>query len=668
MDIRLNWLKAKHFKGIKDFALALSGKNANVYGDNGTGKTTQFDEFLWLLFGKNSEDKTAFKVKPQDAEGNDIHMLQTEVEAELAIDGNPLKLKKMQEEKWTRKRGSESTELTGNTISYWVDEVPVKEGEYKAKIGSIVDETVFRMITNPMFFNTKLKWEDRRKIILEICGDVSEEEVLNSTPKLARLKEALSGKSIDDFKKIINERLKALKKDRSDIPPRIDELMMSIPLDQPDYTEIEKALEEYKTIMTGIELEMTDASNIANGFRKKQQELYGLKGKLEQVKARLDSEANKGKKDSYSEQLKLESEIHMIEADIQGFKNRINQCNQTINNNGNERSKLLSEWKDLSSKRKDALAIEFIEPQEDAFICPTCKQALPTEDKNSKLLEMLTNFETEKKRTLERIDCQILKNNEAGLAVKNSTEQAQATQIELTEKLEASETQLKQLEEQLKVVGNEISKPTVEIIYSNDNEYAALEGQIKTFQAELDKPVEDTTAALLQNKREIQDKIDACNKTLNSKDDRAKILKRVEELKEEEKKISAQISELEGHEYLMGQFEVAKVNLIEGSINSRFKFVNFKMFNLLINGGIETCCEAMVNTNGSFVPFSEANHAGKINAGIDCINTLCTYYGVTAPIWIDGRESVVEIINSPSQIISLVVSETDKSLRTEVEA
>jgi hypothetical protein len=82
------------------------------------------------------------------------------------------------------------------------------------------------------------------------------------------------------------------------------------------------------------------------------------------------------------------------------------------------------------------------------------------------------------------------------------------------------------------------------------------------------------------------------------------------------------------------------------------------MFNLQVNGGIDETCEAMVNTNGCYVPFADANHAGKTNGGIDCINALCAYYGVTAPIFVDFDESVSERIETNSQVISLVKPET----------
>ncbi len=667
MDIRLNWLKEKHFKGIKDFTLQVNGSNAHVFGDNGTGKTTQFDSFLWLLFGKNSEDKTTFKIKPQDAEGNDIHMLQTEVEAELSIDGKPMKLKKMSEEKWTKKRGSESTELTGNTISYWVNEVPVKESEYKFKICSIVDETVFRMITNPMFFNTKISWQDRRKIIIEICGDVTDEEVLNSDTKLAKLKLAIADKSIDDYKKIVSERLKDFEKSRDNIPPRIDELMLTISHDEPDYSEVEKSVEEYRNIIAGIESEMSSSTSIAADFRKKQNELYSLKGKLDAVKNRIDTEANKEKNNWFSEKLKIESRINQVESDIQGLRSRISNGDKKIKSDEALLQSLRKEWAELVEKKKEAIALEFVSPDVNSFTCPTCKQSLPTDDVDSKLIEMFSNFENEKKKTLEKIDTDRAKNKKDGEELAAEKQKAQAIYDGLISKIEDAEKQLKELEKQLVSVGKEITKPNVAISYSNDVEYDTLENEIKKLQAELELPIPDNTSMLLENKKDIQLKIDACNKILNNKNTRASTLSRIEELKAEEKKLSAQISELEGHKYLIDQFIVSKVSLIEGSINNRFKYVNFRLFDVQINGGVNPCCEALINTNGSFVPFSEANHAGKINAGLDIISTLCSYYGVTAPIFIDNRESVSKLVDSPSQIINLIKpptwDELDKETR-----
>jgi len=65
------------------------------------------------------------------------------------------------------------------------------------------------------------------------------------------------------------------------------------------------------------------------------------------------------------------------------------------------------------------------------------------------------------------------------------------------------------------------------------------------------------------------------------------------------------------------------------------------------------------------VPYSNVNTAGKLNIGLDIINMLTEFYQVSAPIIIDNRESVTDIIECKSQIINLVVSPEDKILRTQ---
>ncbi len=664
MDIRLNELSMKHFKGMTNFSLKINGKDACIYGDNGTGKTTQFDAFLWLLFGKDSTDRAAFKVKPQDAQGNDIHMLQTEVEAVLLIDGKPLKLKKMQEEKWTRHQGSEHKVLTGNTIKYWWDEEPVTETDYKKRIEDfLVAENIFRMITNPMYFNTKVDWKDRRKILLQICGDKTDEEVIASDAKLAKLGKILNGKSIEAYKNILADKLKALKKEKDDIPPRIDELMLTLPKEQPDYSEVEKELQGYKDILTGIELDMANATNTAEAYRKKQQEIYGLKGKLERVETRIDSEAGAGRKALIDEKTKLQGEKYQLEAQKNTAVNQITFFEKSLKDNAVKRQELLDEWNAFKLEISNIMKSEFIEPSEDNFVCPTCEQKLPEDAKEATLEEMKARFEEDRRKSISGIEKCLEINKAAGLALKKNTDALKESIETYRKAIDKVDARLKAIDARIAEINGILAQPTVEPNYTADPEYASIQSQIEALQAELEAPTQDTTANLLQNKREIQEKIDACNKILNSKATAENTRKRIDELKAEEKRLAQQITEYEGHKYLLDIFEVQKVNLLEDTVNSRFKYVTFKMFNVQVNGGIDPCCDALVNG----VPFSDANHAGKVNAGIDCINALCAYYGVTAPIFIDFRESVTKIIDTDSQVINLIKNESDKALRVEVE-
>jgi predicted ATPase len=55
--IKINKITYHNFKGLRDFVFELNGYNANVYADNAVGKTTLYDGFLWLITGKDSQNK-----------------------------------------------------------------------------------------------------------------------------------------------------------------------------------------------------------------------------------------------------------------------------------------------------------------------------------------------------------------------------------------------------------------------------------------------------------------------------------------------------------------------------------------------------------------------------------------------------------------------------------
>ena len=186
-------------------------------------------------------------------------------------------------------------------------------------------------------------------------------------------------------------------------------------------------------------------------------------------------------------------------------------------------------------------------------------------------------------------------------------------------------------------------------------EILILESKIKDFK------VEDVSDLKLK-KNELRLKVTVLEKQLAFKESNRKASERIAELEAEEVKLSEKIAELEGLEMLSEEFIRAKVELLEEKVDSKFKYVSFKMFRNQNNGGLEECCEPCVNG----VPFtSNLNDAAKINAGLDIINTLCSHYGVNAPIFIDNRESTNKIIDVDSQVINLRVSE-DKELKVEV--
>lgn len=178
--------------------------------------------------------------------------------------------------------------------------------------------------------------------------------------------------------------------------------------------------------------------------------------------------------------------------------------------------------------------------------------------------------------------------------------------------------------------------------------------------AELEKNLVEVPEVDTKNldfqKTQIQQDLEKLKEDLSIEQVIKKADERITELEKQESTLSKQVMELEQKEFTIESFERLKIETLESMINSRFKYVNFKLFSEQINGGIVETCEALVNG----VPFSNANTAARINAGIDIINSLSEYYEATAPIFIDNRESVVNLIDTNSQVINLIVEEGSK--------
>ena len=649
MDIKLISLSLKNFKGMKEYKLEPNGQNVSVFGENATGKTTLVDARDWLLFDKDSTNRKDFSVKPQDEDGNDIHFLETEVEGIFAVDGQELKLRKMLCEKWVKKRGQQEQEFAGHETSYWIDDVPVKKNQYVKRIEELAPESLFKMLTNPYYFNTQVSWQDRRKQLMAICGDVSDAEVIQSDENLYKLTAILNGKSIDGYKLIIAERIKKLNQEIGKIPVRIDELNTTMLSSQiVDYTTAETGLADFKAELNAIEQELAGANDIANKAREKQQQLFKLERDIKSRKKELETEANAGN-------IKLLEEKQKLEMKLLELKNEQEVNESTRELKEIEIGVLNTEMEAMRQKYKEIFVTTFIEPDESNFVCPTCKRELPTEDIERQIKEMKLGFDTDKMKKLTKI-------NVEGKVKKERKIQLGKESFILVNKSLDYEAVGREINERLAEIKQELTGMVeAEINYKDDHEYRRLFNEAVNLKIELDKPVENQSTELLQKKQEITAHIEDLNRVLNQRDVTEKTRARIEELKAEEKRLAQQISEAEGQRFLIEKFIKAKVNLLEGSINSRFKMVKFRLFETQINGGIAECCEALIGG----VPFQDANHAAQVNGGIDIINVLSGHYGVMAPIFIDNRESVNKLIETGSQVINLLVS-YDKELKVEV--
>ena len=634
--MKLVQLNLQNFKGIEfgDFRFT---NNTIIRGDNATGKTTVFDALCWLLFGKDSLDRADFQIKTLK-NGEPVHNVNHMVQAAFDNeDGTGFTLKRIYREKYSNPRGGE-VKLTGHTTDYFINDVPSKEKEYKAFINNMINEDVFKLITNPLFFDEQYTWQNRRKLLLEMCGDVDDASVINSKDELKRLTELLNGRSVDEQRKIIASKKTAINKELDMIPVRIDEAVKC----KPTPLEAEQKLkDDIATIETAIKQLEEDKSVIVNGLdgAERTAKIREVKRKLADRKSQLMNEhTDKERRLGHNYQLSL-TKLQMAECERDRYKDREYELDTQIKQEEARIDKLQAEFD------------EFNQSQFNKELCPTCGQELPA----SKYEELQAKFNKNKAEKLEEWQALI---DSAKALKQNYIEQKELMQV----KADGMCSQIEELtndKDKKEKAMNEVG----EVDLDNDVQVNDLKAELFMLELDEDNTSDDQLKRIDSELSELADKRSTLQTELTKYDVIRDITKRINELEQEQQRLINEKNLVDETAFLLDEFVKAKVEMLEDTINKHFTITTFKMANVLVNGSVEDCCETMVDG----VPYRSLNNAARINAGIDIINALTKFYNVTAPVFIDNAEAVTKFVNCNSQTIKLIVDETCKELCVDLE-
>lgn len=639
--ITLTHLNVRNFKGIKTLSIDFN-QETSIFGANGTGKTSVFDAFTWLLYGKNSIEQSDFNIKTLDKDNQFIPKLEHEVEGFFDVDGNQVYFKRLYTEKWTTKRGNDFEELTGHETSYFINDVPISLAEYKLKISELLEESISKIITNPLFFNERMKWTERREILQNMAGEVSSTVILDSLTsldnKFAELTNLLNiDADLNDEKLKIGAKKKKLKEEIALIPARLDEADRMKPQEL-NWSELEDSKAKINEDIAKIEASILDKNNSLNQEREKNQLIenkkFELVQKVNQLNQELSSKTNDLKNENNNKISSLRSKISTLKSEQLKFSEDTKRNDSAIKmlvESNNEKRNL---WKTENEK-----TFQFDELQ---VCCPTCKRELDNaEDKKS---ELQANFNSDKLKKLAELERQ---GSENKASIKILEDQISFAQKSFTEK-ESEINDLNYQISELEKLTFDNPEPTKEII--------DLQNEIKEIVIPEIKAVD--TLELNNQKTELKAKLQEIEAKLFERSNVEKSEARIKELTEQQKTLSQELATLEKVEFQIDSFNKAKSTIIENRVNDKFALVKFKMFEKQINGGDNPICECSING----VPYNDLNTASKLNAGLDIINALQYHYGIMAPIFIDGRESITEIQKMDCQVINLIVDDKCKEL------
>lgn len=650
--VTLKKLCLVNFKGIRHLDINFQDRETVICGENGTGKTTIFDAFLWLLFGKDSTGRSDsnFNIKTLDENGAPILRLEHSVTGILDVDGREIKLQRCCAEKWVKPRGTTEETLQNHQTEFYLNDVKLStKKEFDAEVADIMPEDVFRMVTNPFYFPS-LAAATQKDMLMDMAGEVSDQEVAALSQDYKDLLAELQGRPLATFLKEIAAKKKAIKDELLVIPSNIETARRLMP-DAEDWVLLESSLNDLRKELADIDAQLTDISKKAEAESQNkveiQKQIGAKKLEISRMENEIKSAMNKEYDDAVLAKNQAEHTLQMVKMDSEHKAEEIKRIQERIDAINTELTSLRAEFKAINAKQ--------LQYPEGAFVCPTCKRPLEIEDVEAKQKELQANFNQAKAQELQA-------NKSKGMAKKaelddQTAKLAQANTVLRIIKENVASAQEK-LDAMIKSMPKSVDPSEHLTAIQKDQRYIDLRNEITDLENQLTEeyhPIDNSK--LLSRKSELNTAIQDIITRQAKKSQIERASKEIETL--EEKRINANqaMADLEKIEFVAFSFQKAKDDELLKRINGLFQIVSFSFVSAQLNGGEKLTCVCTVNGT----PYPDVNNAGKINAGLDIINAICKSKGISAPIFIDNRESVNTLIPTLSQVINLCVSK-DPSL------
>lgn len=640
-----------NFKGIRELSLDFAPNNTFIYGENGTGKTTLFDAFTWLLFGKDSTGRSDsnFNIKTLDENGKPILRLEHSVTGVLEVDGKEMRLKRSFVEKWVKPRGQEEEEMQGHKTAFSINDVVVStKAEYDAAVREICDEQVFRMITNPSYFVMCLGAYEQKEMLLDMAGEISDEQVAEGNKDFAELLSKISGVSLAQYTREIAARKRAIKQDIESIPSNIETVRRLMPEEQ-DWGSLEKELAEKKKSLAEIDEQLADISKAARAEGDRKCELQRQINEKRLAIAQRESAIREDIRSKNSAQYERMEELKTSLRQRENEKRSLDRQYEDVSNS------IIDVQKELDALREEFRRInaESVSFPDGAFECPTCHRPLEIEDIESKQREMTEAFNLDKSRRL-------AENKQKGIARRQALDNLVAQCNGIIESQAEAKEQIEYIYTEIDTINHCTPEPVnAEPLVESDSLIRGLKNDIEELnnQLSMEADLSDNTE-LLEGKKVLSEGIESLMKLLASKDMIAKSEDEIARLEEKRVASNQALADLEREEFVATEFQKAKDSVLMERINGMFSITRFSFVDEQLNGGEKLTCNCLVDG----VPYADANNARKMNAGLDIINAICTSKGICAPIFIDNAESVNVLMPTLGQKVELRVSH-DKELR-----
>ena len=660
--ITIEELHLLNFRGARDVKVSFTAGTNIVCGDNGTGKSTLMDAFLWLLFGKDAEERKDYEIKRLEA-GETLRRTDATVECRIDVDGQQNTLRRSLREVWSKPRGATEPVFKGNETEYTINDVPKKMSEFDAWVAEhLAPADVFRLLTDAGCF-PRLKWEKQREKLFELAGGVDEEAVKASVDGLADLLARLSDKSLEDYKRELAARKRKLRKALEEIPARSDQTRLMIPTT--DARDVwERKLADVDARLAELNREAADfaARERARGAeaRRRVEEVEALKTRMARRTAELRRAATTEAERLNEGRRQVEVRLQDLQAAETTATRRLKDATAEVD----ELALRINQKEEACERLRAAWYAESARPYTGDHVCPHCLQPLPEEMQR----DNSRRFEESKRERLSQIQTDGHRTKAEITRLEEEMKTAEARLDRAAADAFDAEASAEILREELAEMPDRVEPAAVDPMA--DEAYRAMAEELAAMEADAQQTLpasepnggEAITARLATLNRER----DTIRRGLSDCDTADSLRAEIRRLDEEARTLAQQLSDVDRDEDTMRRYTRARIETVEQRVNSLFRTVRFRLFEYTNEGGEVDTCVPLVGDDG--VPYPVANTAAQVWAVLEIIRVLQQHAGVSTPVFVDGAERVTQFPEMDHQAILLRVVEGVRPLRVESKA
>lgn len=646
--MKLLKLTLENFKGHGLRVVEFSPTITRVYGANGTGKTSLFDSFCWMLWAKDSDDRTqsgnvSFYPFDPDKQGEVLHNVVVKVEAVLEIDGAQHVLCRTMQEKWTTPNGTELPRFTGNETKLYIDGLAVKANQFDAFVKENINPEMFKLTSNPWYFPT-LHWKEQRRILMELVGDISNDDVLAADASLEPLRNELASRKPEDCKKLWQQQQKAAVKDLEKTVLLINENRKHLPQIENE-AEVKADLEAQRLVlMKPLEKAMQEKADILSGtaISKKQAEAKVLEAKLDVIRAEQREKIAAVRKPFDEQIAALEAEAKTAAETVKPYRQTVVNLDNAIRENEEKLKVLQDSW-------------QAVDAEEFNDVCPCCHRPYPPEQ----IADQRAAFNRSKAERLEKIEADgdaLFAKNEENKAQRDAAmkEVQRLSKLDLEMPDKRSEI-MKQREEAVQAL------PPMENRrdwFEASEDLKRINHEIEELHIDVKLKLMDAEKAIESAQKPIGDIHVRLAEIKGAEATRALIAdytKRQQALREQHDELALKLS-------LIKKFDEIKAVMTTEKVKAILPGMDFKLFNYNnTNEGYTETCELVKDGK----PYANLSNGEKIAVGCELIAAISKHYGVSNPVWIDNAEATTKHLETNGQAILLRVSAADAELRIE---